>query len=374
MTLDVAVLGQDPRFRGGFASFAGAFWRATESLERNPHLLYLSREARVGAPHAEAQPPFRGTAYPSPIRELDGVSQLLGAQRMLPAARAARSLWVVAASAPYGAAAPRSGRPYACWLATGLESEWASRRPELSRSRRAALGLNAPILRRLERDVVREARLVFTISPASRNDVAAATGRDDVDWLPIPVDVDRLLPLAENDWLERLDRPEIAFVGRGADPRKNVRLLLDALPLIRREIPEATVRLIGEPPRGPLPEGAVAVGTVDDLAPELARATLFVLPSLQEGFGIVVAEAFACGVPAVVTPSGGPEALVRSSGGGIVLDSFDREDLAENVVSLLAERERLLAMRRAARAYVELEHAPARLRERLGIAMEELDA
>ena len=44
--LDVAVVGQDPRFGGGFRSFAAAWWRAARELGRDPHLLYLSRAAR----------------------------------------------------------------------------------------------------------------------------------------------------------------------------------------------------------------------------------------------------------------------------------------------------------------------------------------
>jgi len=376
VNIDLAVLGQNARFfGGGYESFASAFWNAAVELGRDPHLLYLSRGRRRGRPLSEEQPPpFRGTAFPSPVRELDGVSQLLAARRMRPIVRSARSVWVVAASAPYGAAAPRSRRPYACWLATGLESEWASRRPGLPPSRRIALALNAPVLRRLEREVLRSAGLVFAISPASRDELAEVSGRADVDWLPIPVKLGALTPEADADWRARLDAPVIAFVGRGADPRKNVRLLLDALPFIRRRFPAATVRLIGEPPAGPLPDGAVAVGPVDDLAAELRSASLLVLPSIQEGFGIVVAEAFAAGVPAVVTPSGGPEHLVRGSSGGLVLSGFDPEELADAVSSLLADSERLMRMRRDARAYVEREHAPAKLRERLARAFDELDS
>lgn len=373
MSLDLAVIGQDPRFGGGFFSFASAFWRASIELGRDPHLLYLSRVARGGPPRTEEHPPFRGTAFPSPLREIEGVNQLLGARRIASRARDARSLWVVAASAPYGAAAPRTHRPYACWLATGLESEWAARRPELSPSRHAALAVSAPLLRRLERDVIAGARLVFTISPSSRDEVAASSDRTDVDWLPIPVDAERLQPAADEEWLASLDEPRLVFVGRGADPRKNVRLLLEALPLIRQRLPGTTLRLVGEPPTARLPEGAIAVGPVDDIAAELRRASLFVLPSLQEGFGIVVAEAFACGVPAVVTPSGGPETLVRDAGGGAVLEGFSAEELAETVADLLTDRERLTEMRRDARAYVEREHAPARLTELLARAFAVLD-
>ena len=88
------------------------------------------------------------------------------------------------------------------------------------------------------------------------------------------------------------------------------RLLLDAA-RGSRGAPDARLRLVGRPPRTPLPAGVEAVGEVQSVAEAIRSASLFVLPSLQEGFGIVVAEALACGVPAVVTPSGGPEELVR---------------------------------------------------------------
>ena len=100
----------------------------------------------------------------------------------------------------------------------------------------------------------------------------------------------------------------LTFVGRSDDTRKNLPLLLDAFALVRRERPSARLRLVGSPPPGPVPPGVDVVGVVADVAAELRRAALFVLPSTQEGFGIVAAEALAAGLPVLTTPSGGPAA------------------------------------------------------------------
>jgi phosphatidylinositol alpha 1,6-mannosyltransferase len=116
------------------------------------------------------------------------------------------------------------------------------------------------------------------------------------------------------------------------------------------------------------------LGEVASVAEPLRDATLFVLPSLQEGFGLVVAEALAAGVPALVTPSGGPEDLVRESGGGEVLAGFDADELADRAAALLGDGDRLREMRRRGRAYVVREHDSAHLRDALREALEELDA
>ena len=92
--------------------------------------------------------------------------------------------------APYGDAALRSGRPYAAWIATSLDEEWAARRPHLKPSRRLALELNAPLLRRLERRVLRGATRLYATSPSARAGLAATAGLDPatIAILPIPVD------------------------------------------------------------------------------------------------------------------------------------------------------------------------------------------
>jgi glycosyltransferase involved in cell wall biosynthesis len=169
----------------------------------------------------------------------------------------------------------------------------------------------------------------------------------------------------DDEWRAGLERPTVVFVGRGDDPRKNARLLLDAWPLVRDRVPSARLTLVGRPPVGPLPAGVESRGEVADVAVELRRGTLFVLPSLQEGFGIVAAEALACGVPVVSTPCGGPEQLVGDSGGGVVLEGFDPASLAGAVTRLLLAPDELATLRSQGRAYVEREHAPSVFRARL---------
>jgi glycosyltransferase involved in cell wall biosynthesis len=348
-----------------------SFIDAAEALGREPEMHFVPNPGLHGP--VEIGVATAGAA--GLLGRVDSLNVLVGGRRLARRVRHARSLWVVAAAASAGIAAPLSGRPYACWVATSLADEWQARESALARSRRAALRLNRPGLLRLERRVLRGASAVFAASPATQRAVAAAAGLpvERVRLLPIGVDTDRFAPLPDDGWLERLDEPTIVFVGRGDDPRKNVKLLLEALPIIRRRVPGATVRLIGRPPREPLPAGASAAGVVADLAAELRTASLFMLPSLQEGFGIVAAEALACGVPVVTTPSGGPEELVAASGGGIVLSGWGAEEVAEVVAGLLLERPDLLRMRRAGREHVVARYSQARLRTDLAEAFSRLD-
>jgi glycosyltransferase involved in cell wall biosynthesis len=361
----LAVLGADPRFGGGALGQMEAFWQAAVALGYTPSFHYVAHPTLAGVP-LDGSPLDRPGAR-ARFGRLDAANQLAAGRQLAPVLRAADSVWVVSTTAAHGYAALRSGRPYSCWIGTGLADEWAGRRPGLPASRRLAIRVNAPVLRHLEHHVLGGARRVYATSPWSRASVARAAGLDEgtVGILPIPVDLERFRPAPDEEWRQTLDRPVLAFVGRASDSRKNVQLLFDALAML----PEVNLLLIGSPPSGLLPERVEATGAVSSVADHLRRATLFVLPSRQEGFGIAAAEALAAGLPVVTTPSGGPEALVTGSGGGVVLSGFAPEELAATVRELLADPDRLAEMRRSGREHVEREHSPARLRELLAGAL-----
>ncbi len=125
---------------------------------------------------------------------------------------------------------------------------------------------------------------------------------------------------------------DILFVGRLIQS-KGVGLLLKALDRVREEVPAVRCRIIGDgPERGPLEklaqtldlEGNVTFsGFLDghaDVIAAMKSSRVFVLPSSREGFGIVIVEAAACGLPCVTIDGDNNAArhLVHGSGIGAV--------------------------------------------------------
>ena len=366
---DVAVVTQDPRFGGGALTQLRAFVEGTEAIGRVPTVINARRRPLAGSS------PLRNVAAAetsSRLGRIDAAGIFLGARKLESMVRQARSVWVSATIAFYGLPALRSGRRYGCWIGTTYESEHRGRLHGLDAARRLSATINGVALRHWERAVLDHAALVLAPTEPIAAEIADLVGGSKrVDVLPIPIDTHRFRPLDENEWTS--GPPRLVFVGRADDPRKNLPLLLDAFARARETMPELTLRLVGRPPKDRLPVGVESVGEVSDVAMHMRDARLLVLPSMQEGFGIVAAEALACGVPVVTTPCGGPEETVHRSGGGAVLAGFDPDELAHVMVGLIEDEPALVSMRHAARRHAVQAYGLERFRATLAEAMDELD-
>ena len=147
-----------------------------------------------------------------------------------------------------------------------------------------------------------------------------------------------------------LDRPVIATVRRLV-PTKGIEQLIEAVAMVRAEVPDLFVGIAGTGPlagdlqrlvheRG-LDDTVKFAGYIsDEQLPLLYRAAdAFVVPTQAlEGFGLVVVEALACGTPAIVTPVGGLPEAVRGLDPSLVLAGSSAEHIARGIADAMSGR------------------------------------
>ena len=147
----------------------------------------------------------------------------------------------------------------------------------------------------------------------------------------------------------RADGPfRILFVG-GVGQRKGIKYLLQAFERLRGPGVELTVAgpLPADPhPLTPYREMVRFTGRLDQaqIIQEMQQSHVLVLPSVFEGFGLVIVEAMATGMPVITsTHSAGPE-ILREGVDGFVLEPDDVDGLTERLERLRTDRERAVEM------------------------------
>ena len=86
------------------------------------------------------------------------------------------------------------------------------------------------------------------------------------------------------------------------------------------------------------------LGKIDNVAPLLASADLFLLPSANESFGLSALEALASGVPVVGTDVGGVPEVVRNGETGVLCQVGDVDGMARAALSILGDKDRWRSM------------------------------
>ena len=142
-------------------------------------------------------------------------------------------------------------------------------------------------------------------------------------------------------------------------PVKRVRDVVRIFAHVARAMPSVLVMVGDGPERVTAEKEAEALGVSDQtmflgrleaIAPLLAGADLFLLPTERESFGLSALEALACGVPVIGARAGGLPEVVQDGVTGILREVGDVEGMSAAAVDILSSAEKWRAMSEAAAA------------------------
>lgn len=190
----------------------------------------------------------------------------------------------------------------------------------------------------LQRMALRRARVLISPSQAHAREIGTELGgkHPPIQVIPNCIDLEQLPP---RNGVER-DRATVLYVGR-LERRKGVLVLLKAAALVVQQVPEAQFLLAGAPhptiarseidaliARHDLHDHVQILGHVpwEELLHLYQRATVCVLPSYYETFGLAALEPMAFGVPVIASRAGALPEVVEDGVTGILVDSSEAQE------------------------------------------------
>lgn len=155
--------------------------------------------------------------------------------------------------------------------------------------------------------------------------------------------------------------------------QKSIDTLLDALAILRGRGMDACLKIVGEGDRRAALEAQtrakhlepfvefLGMRPQDELPDLYAQCAVFVLPSLREGMGLVLAEALLCGAPVIAAQSGGVTDIVRDGETGLLFPERDAQALANALEKIARDPQLGARLAEQGRARVRERFTPARV-------------
>lgn len=263
------------------------------------------------------------------------------------------------------------GYTFDCWIGTTLVDERRYQIQRWPRHRRYRYQIERPLLRILERYVLKSADNIYVQSEHTEKMIheGYSIGRKKIRKIPFPIDTEKYCPGNKTNLTKK-----IIFIGRLNDPRKRVDILLKGFAELLKECPDAQLHLVGGEPNPELItlinslnlESSLELhGRVENILPFLRQASVFVLPSDQEGLGIAGLEAMSTGVPVVSTRCGGPEDYIEDGKNGYLVPRRDPIALASAIEKLLKSQALHQQMSSQARKTVENKYQEDKVKSQL---------
>jgi glycosyltransferase involved in cell wall biosynthesis len=198
---------------------------------------------------------------------------------------------------------------------------------------------------------LKRATSIITITEMEKDYISKRFGvrKDKMTAIPNGIDVSKFRDLG----FER-EKNSLLFVGR-LSPVKRLNMLLSALAIVKKRIPDVRLRIIGrdwgvksqliaQSKDLKISENVEFLEEIpfEDLVGHYNRAKVFVLSSKYEAFGITIMEAIGCATPVVVTSVGGIPEVVGDAG---ILCKESKESLAKGIIELLTNEEKYEALK-----------------------------
>lgn len=210
-------------------------------------------------------------------------------------------------------------------------------------------------LAKLEEETAKNATLIVTVSRHSLEKMRKYYRVDEAKVRVVPngVDPEKFKPAGDSAGVKRqfgLDNKPVALFVGSLIPRKGLPFLVDAAKKVVKQQADAKFVVVGD---GPLKSQLMASLdkanlsgnflflsglTEDALAAVYNCADVFILPSIQEGQGIVLLEAQASAKPVVAFNVGGVNEAVLNGETGLLVSRGDSGELADALLKLLSDK------------------------------------
>jgi glycosyltransferase involved in cell wall biosynthesis len=221
--------------------------------------------------------------------------------------------------------------------------------PRVASQHQAGLRKSAAWLRKqAARAFTRRLHAIRAVSPGS----AANIDHKNVFVIPVPI----TLSIQNSAYSHASSR--VLFVGRLA-PEKNIFTWLNIASQILLRCPKVNFDIVGDGPlRNQLENHAIALGIspnvvfhgwipYDRLQNFYSSSTLLLVTSLYEGFGRMILEAIASGLPVVSSRTAGSIYILEKSDAGVLIDVSDIHSTATAVCKIICSQETQTRMREA---------------------------
>lgn len=190
---------------------------------------------------------------------------------------------------------------------------------------------------------------IIAVSTAAR-DASSRFFPGKYEVIPNAIDTNLFHPKVEPLPQFAYDRPKILFLGR-FEPRKGLKYLLKALPIIKNEIPNILLIVVGAGLLGYAYKEYIAKEVLENihfagLVPNeerpryYATCDVYCAPSIGfESFGIVLLEAMATGKPIVASDISGYRTILEDGKQGYLVPPRDYEQIAQAIIKILRNPE-----------------------------------